>query len=102
VNDRAAHFQKKPVIVEAIQFTGHNHREVGRFMGCDCGYRKPVAEDCPYDHSKAGPKCIFIRTLEGDHRADPGDWVIKGIKGELYPCKPDIFEATYEEVELPV
>jgi hypothetical protein len=40
--------------------------------------------------------CLFIGTLEGVHRADPGDWIIQGIKGELYPCKPDIFAATYE------
>lgn len=39
---------------------------------------------------------LFIGTLEGAMRADPGDWIIRGVKGELYPCKPDIFEATYE------
>ena len=41
---------------------------------------------------------IVIHTLEGDMRADPEDWIIKGVKGEFYPCKPDIFEATYDEV----
>jgi hypothetical protein len=43
---------------------------------------------------------LFIGTLEGVHRADPGDWIIRGIQGELYPCKPDIFAATYEMVQL--
>ena len=43
--------------------------------------------------------CIFIHTLEGTHRADCGDWIIKGVKGEFYPCKPDVFEATYEPAE---
>jgi len=42
---------------------------------------------------------VFISTLEGTHEAKRGDWIIKGIKGELYPCKPDIFEATYEAVD---
>lgn len=42
---------------------------------------------------------LTIRTLEGDHLAWPGDWIIRGIKGELYPCKPDIFDATYEVIE---
>jgi hypothetical protein len=44
-------------------------------------------------------RSLSIRTLEGDHTASMGDWVIKGIKGEFYPCKPDIFEMTYEEAE---
>lgn len=46
---------------------------------------------------------IYIPTLEGEMRADPGDWIIQGVKGEFYPCKPDIFEETYDEVidELP-
>jgi hypothetical protein len=44
------------------------------------------------------PHAVEIRTLEGTMRADHGDWIIRGVKGELYPCKPDIFEATYEAV----
>jgi hypothetical protein len=55
-------------------------------------YRKrPVVIDA-YQTSET----LIIHTLEGDHRADPGDWIIKGVKGEEYPCKPDIFDATYE------
>jgi hypothetical protein len=46
------------------------------------------------------PLAMFIQTLEGEMRADEGDWIIQGIKGEIYPCKPDIFEATYEPVEV--
>lgn len=46
---------------------------------------------------RGGPDYALIHTLEGTMRAEAGDWIIKGIKGELYPCKPDIFEATYEE-----
>lgn len=94
----AQRFRKKPVVIEAVQFTGHNHGDITAFMGCECGWGNPVKDDCPYDHSKAGPKLIVIRTLEGDHTAIRGDWIIKGVKGEFYPCKPDIFEATYEEV----
>lgn len=44
-------------------------------------------------------KTMYIETLEGVHRADPGDWIITGVKGEQYPCKPDIFDKTYEKVE---
>ena len=58
--------------------------------------KKPVVIDA-VRHD--GPEPIFIETLEGTHRADPGDWIITGIKGEQYPCKPDIFEATYEPVD---
>lgn len=48
------------------------------------------------DHSPFG---LVIRTLEGEMRADPGDWIIRGVQGEFYPCKPDIFAETYEAVE---
>ena len=48
------------------------------------------------------PNALHIHTLEGDHRGDPGDWIIVGVAGELYPCKPDIFEATYEATEDPL
>ena len=44
------------------------------------------------------PQHVIIKTLEGDMRGDPGDWIIRGVKGEFYPCKPDIFEATYDPV----
>jgi hypothetical protein len=91
-------YRKKPVEIDAIQFDGYNHHFVSGFMGCSCGFGKPVRNDCPYNHSKAGPKSIFIRTLEGEHRADRGDWIVRGVKGEYYPCKPEIFEATYEAV----
>ena len=44
----------------------------------------------------------IVHTLEGDHRGDPGDWLITGVKGERYPCKPDIFEMTYEPADIPI
>ena len=82
-------FRKKPVVVEAWQL--------------DFGYwrQKPDwllrAVNTGRAWVQGGPEpYLTIRTLEGDHRANPGDWVIRGIKGELYPCKPDIFAATYE------
>lgn len=85
-------FRKKPVVVNAVRFQGtkasadevwqwlKNNGVRGMTLGLDNAY-------------------LIIPTLEGQMRADPGDWVIRGIKGEFYPCKPDIFEATYEEVE---
>jgi hypothetical protein len=85
-------FRKKPVVVEAIRYLGQeNCAEVHKFLG--------------YTHYANGclptimAPSIGIATLEGEMRANPGDWIIKGVKGEFYPCKPDIFEATYEEVE---
>ena len=56
--------------------------------------KRPVVVEAEQTFSKQ-----VIRTLEGDHIASPGDWIITGIKGEKYPCKPDIFELTYEAVE---
>ncbi len=74
-------YRKKPVVIEAVQWTGSNFDEVVRFFG-------GCAE---FQNSQ-----VFIQTLEGEMTASPQDWIIKGIKGEFYPCKPDIFEATYE------
>lgn len=79
-------FRKKPVVIEAIRFMGDNQEIVKLFgvVGIDyCG----------------GKDTLSIRTLEGTMTAQKGDWIIKGIKGEFYPCKPDIFEATYEMVK---
>lgn len=73
-------FRKKPVVVEAVQWTGFNRDEIREF--CNPGF----------DHDLT----LYIDTLEGTHRARPDDWIIKGVKGEFYPCKPDIFEATHE------
>jgi hypothetical protein len=77
-------FRKKPVIVEAVQFTLNNMEECEEFVGGDIG------KDAKGD--------TIIATLEGAMRVSIGDWIIKGVKGEFYPCKPDIFETTYEAV----
>jgi len=75
--------RKKPIIVEAIQWTGYNLSKIQRFY-------KP-------ENILVGNQ-IIIGTLEGTIKANIGDWIIKGVKGEFYPCKPDIFEQTYETV----
>lgn len=89
-------FRKKPVIIEAVQFSGYNPTEIKRFVGDSC-----VVEhnDVAYQ-AGAEPMTVhvFIHTLEGDMIVSPGDYVIKGVKGEFYPCKPDIFEQTYEPI----
>ena len=79
-------YRKKPVVIEALQYTGQNLKE--------------VAEFCPSLNAEQGPAGIELKipTLEGDHNVSVGDFVIKGVQGEFYPCKPDIFQKTYEEV----
>lgn len=90
-------FRKKPVEIEAMQFVGPLASNVDYQMMLDDwlvanqGDRK-----CRYVGST-----IVIPTLEGDMVANPGDWIIRGVKGELYPCKPDIFAATYDIAERP-
>ena len=77
-------YRKKPIVIEATQWFKH-------------GDHPKVEMDCV-----VGPGDIilgWISTLEGGHEVTPGDFIITGIKGEHYPCKPDIFEATYEKVE---
>lgn len=79
-------FRKKPVVIEAVQWTGKNLDEINTFL--DDGLGEELRENKPFT----------IETLEGDHTCKVGDWVIRGIMGEFYPCKPDIFEQTYEPV----
>ena len=79
-------YRKKPVVIEAIQFIGSNDRECIKFCAniIDPEDTKPS---------------LIIPTLEGNMTASIGDYIIKGVNGEFYPCKPDIFEKTYEKVE---
>jgi hypothetical protein len=82
-------FRKKPIVIEAVQFKGDaaSVAEISQLCG---------AEGC---FSNRDFDFLQIVTLEGTMRADINDWIIKGVKGEVYPCKPDIFAATYEPVE---
>jgi len=81
-------YRKKPVVIEAVQITDStfdaphpNHEHLGGVI---------------YSPKE---RCVYIKTLEGEMRGDMGDWLITGVQGEIYPCKPDIFEKTYEKVE---
>ena len=81
-------YRKKPVVVEAVQWDGKNRKEIRAWAG----------NVVFVNYADSSDKNLYIETLEGQMVARIGDWIIKGIKGEFYPCKPDIFEATYEEV----
>lgn len=95
-------FRKKPVVIEAVQWSGNNLREVIDFTG-----RHPSAQKWTWEEYETvvREQGLHILTLEDgpvqqvSHFASVGDWIIRGVKGELYPCKPDIFAATYEEVK---
>lgn len=84
-------YRKKPVVVEAYQLPASDEDvRDGFYEWCSrVGFINYVSE-------RDGT--LVIPTLEGDMTASPGDWIIKGVKGEFYPCKPDIFAATYEPV----
>jgi len=88
-------FRKKAIVIDAMQYTGTdtNVGELARWAG-ELGSEGGLPFEDKGDH-------LIIKTLEGDHRANMGDWIICGIKKEFYPCKNDIFEATYELVEAP-
>jgi hypothetical protein len=93
-----AQYRKKPVVVEAIQWDGANHREMFNFLGGeDTDYITASGLNFYIDWAKVEGGLI-IKTLEGEHIASIGDFIIKGVQGEFYPCKPDIFEKTYELV----
>jgi hypothetical protein len=81
-----AKYRKRPVVIDSIQWVGDNWREIDDFI---------TVQHMTYP----AEGLVFIKTLEGDMRADLRDFIIKGVHGEFYPCKPDIFEKTYEKVD---
>lgn len=99
-----AKYRKKPVVIEAEQLKWTNWNQVCDFLGDIISKDNPARMNSKGYSSKCGEEGppwieLTIPTLEGDYIARHGDWIIKGVKGEFYPCKPDIFEETYERVE---
>jgi hypothetical protein len=84
-----AKFRKKPVVIEAVLWDGKMPTVEPLMVGATT---QSVEQDL-------GDPALLIPTLEGTMRAEVGDWIIRGVNGELYPCKPDIFAKTYEAVE---
>lgn len=80
-------YRKKPLIIDAFKWTGGPDQIEDPLW---------IVEAIRRGEVHFTPDGMIIKTLEGDHLASPGDYIIQGIKGEIYPCKPDIFEATYE------
>lgn len=88
-------YRKKPVVIEALQWTD-NTKEIIQFCGENCSYN---VDDSAYQVGKGTPiERLIIHTLEGDMVASREDYIIKGVNGEFYHCKPDIFQKTYEPV----
>ena len=83
-------FRKKPVMIEAVQYIQNSKNSQNKIK------KLPINSGTSVEFLDDG---LFIHTLEGTMRANNYDWIIRGVSGEVYPCKPDIFEATYERVE---
>lgn len=83
-------FRKKPVVIEARQYA-NDDTSYDTLHWVNDGQLKRGRDLATWDCDE-----MIIPTLEGGHVASPGDWIIKGIAGEFYPCKPEIFEATYD------
>lgn len=116
MTEAPAKFRKKPVEVGAVQFTGdplvtgfitgwiaalEGNGPVWVRAGQEHSLRRPAEYDSCNGHCypEIAPEFLVIHTLEGDMRADLRDWIIRGVAGEFYPCKPDIFAATYDAVD---
>ncbi len=84
--ERILKFRKKPIVIEAVQWNGRNIEELCFWAG------RNISTDLL-------DEWLEIETLEGSMRANKGDWIIKGIAGEFYPCKDEIFRSTYENAE---
>jgi hypothetical protein len=95
--EQEVRFRKKPVVIEAVRYAGKGNLEPRGglpnwlWAALESGVARFINGGDP----------LLLRTLEGELTVSPGDWIIRGVKGELYPCKPDIFEATYERAALP-
>ncbi len=83
-------FRKKPIVIEAFHFKMESLKELEELS--------EFLKDADVDINYINESKVYIETLEGTMCASEGDWIIKGINGEFYPCKPDIFEKTYEPV----
>ena len=91
-------FRKKPVVIEAVQYNNLNREEIEKFVGKKL--HQELEAETAYLAGKGSPKfSLIIETLEGNHKAMPNDYIIKGVRGEFYPIKNDIFLETYELVE---
>lgn len=111
VADESAHdvppgrWRKKPVVVDAMQYTGpdwwagSNYALRGQLAEFGCSSVAHFKVVGKVTHGGREQYGLFLRTLEGDMRVMSGDWIIRGVKGEFYPCKPDIFDATYEPAD---
>jgi len=86
-------YRKKPIVVEAVQYEGK-----GNLKGDIPQWIWDAFESGILKSSSGGIDPLMVKTLEGELQVPAGWWIIQGIKGELYPCKPDIFEVTYEKV----
>lgn len=83
-------YRKKPIVIDAVRFTDDlTPNDLFAFLGS-------------FDHVDVSYEHMLIDTLEGVMKANKGDWIIKGVKGEFYPCKPEIFDATYEPASVPL
>jgi hypothetical protein len=89
-----AQFRKKPVVIEAVKYNGTRNWDDAPEWLIEATQKDPMQPGSVIVHEYYAS----IHTLEGTHTANPGDWIIRGVKGELYPCKPDIFAQTYEAV----
>lgn len=98
-------YRKLPVEIEAIRWNGQNVVDVYNFIeGKDVESQQEVTTEgknfyIKFENGSCQLGTLMLKTLEGDMKASIGDYIIKGVQGEIYPCKPDIFEKTYEKVE---
>ena len=89
------YYVKKPIAIEAIQLTKNNFEDVEKFIGVKPDTYRDYQNEVDF-LKHINPVGLFINTLEGTMCAKIGDYIIKGVKGEFYPCKPDIFEQSYD------
>jgi hypothetical protein len=92
-------FRKKPVVIDAVQYNGSNKDEIISFVGEAAKFQSAVGSSADGEGYPQAYSKLTISTLEGEMLVSENDWVIKGVKGEFYPCKPEIFAATYDAAD---
>ena len=99
MNTNERKYRKKPVVIEAFQYDGDLIDSRGKYYVPDWAKQAYENGILFYEETENSPSEMFVKTLEGNMLASVGDYIIRGVNGEIYPCKPDIFEKTYEPVE---
>lgn len=93
-----AKFRLRPIVVEAMQYDG-SADSFNCIWDWACPSNDTLKSPVHFDNTDDDPGMLYVQTIDGERKAFPGDWIVKGVAGDFFPCKSDVFEQIYEQVE---